>query len=240
MFFFLKLSAISAQPLDTVKLNAVTENLPPYQIVKDNQLIGGSSYFLVKELLQRAGYQVNFQVLPWARAYYIAEHQANVVIFSMTRSSAREHKFKWIGQLRELTYSFYGVKKDDSIIINSIDDARLLTVVAVRNSFEAQSLIQKGFIVDQNLILVKNYQLAWQMLHKGRADLTYANALVAEQINKSFRIQHTPFFKQPFEVENNALYIAASLKTSDTIVEKLSLVLNDIKNDGTFYQINNP
>ncbi len=239
LLVFIKISSALAQPINTIKLTAVTENLPPYQIVKNNQLIGGTSYQLTQELFKRTGYQVNYQVLPWARAYYIAEHTENVVIFSIVRSKAREQKFKWIGKLRELSYSFYAINKDETVTINSLDDAKLLTVVAVRNSYESQSLIRQGFIVDKNLILANSVKQAWQMLLKGRADLTYANALIGNEIFQRLNLAQDPFIKQPFDVENNDLYIAASLKTSDSIVEKLTQALTDIKNDGTFYQIHN-
>ncbi len=220
------------------EITAVTENLPPYQIVNNNRLVGGSSYLIVNELFKRTGFQVHFEVLPWARAYSTALTQPNVVIFSMTRSSTREEKFKWIGELRELTYSFYSRKNDETLVVNSVRDVQRYTVVAVRNSFEAQSLIQQGFVVDENLVLASDYEHAWQMLYRGRVDFTYANALIGDNVYKSLAFTENPFFKQPFEVEVNSLYIAASRQTDDDIVAKLTQALINMKNDGTFFSIN--
>lgn len=229
---------LCAQSLATVELKAVTENLPPYQIVKNNTLVGGTSYLIVKELFKRSGYQVKFELLPWARAYSVALSEPNVVIFSMTRSNRREDKFKWIGELRELTYSFYSKKSDATLVVSSARDVQQYTVVAVRNSFEAQSLIRQGFIVDENLVLAKDYEQAWKMLNRGRVDFTYANELIGDNVFKSLGFKSSPFFKQPFEVEVNSLYIAASLQTDDEIFEKLKQALTSIKNDGTFFSIN--
>lgn len=238
IFISSALHHLCAQSLDSVELKAVTENLPPYQIVKNNALVGGTSYLIVKELLKRSGYQVKFELLPWARAYSVALSEPNVVIFSMTRSNRREDKFKWIGELRELTYSFYSRKSEDMLVLSSVRDVQQYTVVAVRNSFEAQSLIRQGVIVDKNLVLAKDYEQAWKMLNRGRVDFTYANELIGDNVFKSLGFKSSPFFKQPFEVEVNSLYIAASLQTDDEIIENLKQALTSIKNDGTFFSIN--
>ena len=139
--FFVILPVAGAQE----PLRVVTEHLPPYQIVRDDRLVAGSSYLLMKEVLKRAGYSVQIEVLPWARAYQTALSVKNVVIFSMTRSRERERLFHWIGKLRSLNYSFYSVKANSGVRVGSIGQALGYTVVAVRNSIEADILQQQGF-----------------------------------------------------------------------------------------------
>ena len=64
--------------------------------------------------------------------------------------------------------------------IETTKDALNYRAVAVRNSFEANSLKSIGFIEGKNLILVVDSFTAWQMLKVGRADITYANAPILE------------------------------------------------------------
>lgn len=233
-------SAYSSADTLAPSLHIVTENLPPYQIVKHQELVGGTSYLIMKEMIKRTGFITQFEVLPWARAYHTALNDSNVIIFSMTRSAEREQSFKWIGRLRELKYSFYSVKTNQSLLFSNAAEAKRYTVVVVRNSFEAESLIKQGFVVGKNLIFATDYSHAWQMLAKGRADLTYANAYIADNVSEHFSFSPNTFIKQPFEVEVLELYVAASLKTSDDIVTKLKEALEGIKSDGTFYQITSP
>ncbi|WP_448563655.1 hypothetical protein [Thalassotalea ganghwensis] len=107
----------------------------------------------------------------------------------------------------------------------------------VRNSFEAESLIKRGFVVGEHLILVKDYAQAWQMLAKGRADLTYANEYIAKSAEKYFVIESHLFAPQPFIVERYRLYVAASIETDIDQVERLRDAYQAIKADGTFDRI---
>ncbi|WDD98713.1 substrate-binding periplasmic protein [Thalassomonas actiniarum] len=215
-------------------LRVVTEHLPPYQIVSNKRVVAGSSYLLMQEVLKRAGYSVQIEALPWARAYQTALTDKNVVIFSMTRSRERERLFHWIGELRALSYTFYSLRASTGIRVNSIEQALHYTVVAVRNSVEADILQQQGFKQGKNLILTTGHVEAWQVLLKGRADIIYANELIGDNIHLSIGEQLTPFVKQPFSGIRAALYVAAS-KTSDVeIVTRLSQALQSVKKDGTF------
>ncbi|WP_281561103.1 transporter substrate-binding domain-containing protein [Thalassomonas sp. RHCl1] len=220
-------------------LRVVTEHLPPYQIVSNKRLVAGSSYLLMQEVLKRAGYSVQIEALPWARAYQTALTDKNVVIFSMTRSRERESLFYWIGELRALNYSFYSLRASTGIRVHAIEQALHYTVVAARNSVEADILQQQGFKQGKNLILTTGHVEAWQVLLKGRADIIYANELIADSIHLSLGEQVTPFVKQPFAGIRAALYVAAS-KTSDIeIISRLSLALQSVKQDGTFEKLVN-
>ena len=234
---FLWLSSYVPQLCAQESLRVVTEHLPPYQIVDNNRLVGGTSYLLMKEVLKRAGYSTHIEALPWARAYKTALGSHNVIIFSMTRSPEREHLFHWVGKLRELNYTFYTLSANEKIRIQSIEEALKYTVVAVRNSIEATALQKQGFVAGENLILTLGYIEAWQVLLKGRADITYANELIGDTIHTSLGPDVVPFAKQTFSGIHSALYVAASKQTSVKIVVKLRQTLAEIKGDGTLAKI---
>ncbi|WDE05758.1 transporter substrate-binding domain-containing protein [Thalassomonas viridans] len=218
-------------------LRVVTEHLPPYQIVSDNRLVAGTSYLLMKEVLKRAGYPVQIEVLPWARAYQTALAVKNVVIFSMTRSREREALFHWIGELRTLNYTFYSVKGNIDVRMNSIEQALHYTVVAARNSVEADILQQQGFKHGKNLILTAGYLQAWQLLLQGHADITYANELIGDSIHTSLGKEFPSFVKQPYAGMQPVLYVAANKTTDAEIINRLSRALLAVKKDGTFDKI---
>ncbi|MFT4941868.1 MAG: polar amino acid transport system substrate-binding protein [Paraglaciecola sp.] len=153
-------------------LRVVTEDLPPYQIVVKGKLVGGSAFLLVKEMLERAQLESRIELLPWARAYAIASADANVVIFSMTKTLERESYFHWLLKLDHLNYSFFSLTSRPEVRVNNLTEALSHTVSAVRNSFEARTLMKMGFREGINLILTVTYKETWQMVQLGRVDLT--------------------------------------------------------------------
>ena len=231
MKFIIIICIFFTLPCDSsAKLRVVTEHLPPYQIVNNNKLTGGTSAKLTQMMLNKADYSVCIEVLPWARAYSTALTKKNTIIFSMTRSEEREKQFHWIGILRKLKYYFYTLKENHRIQLSTIEDSLKYKAVAVRNSFEAQSLIKIGFVPDKNLILTSNYFEAWRILLKGRADLTFANMLIGDSIYALINQNINPFVKAQFNALTSNLYIAANINTSSEIIYQLQSALESVKN----------
>lgn len=227
-------SAISAETL-----RVVTEDLPPYQIALDGKAVGGSSVLLVREMLKRAEINVPIEVLPWARAYKIATTLPDVVIFSMARNKEREAHFHWLLKLRDLTYHFYSLAARPDLHVDNIATLLSRTVVAVRHSYEANSLLNNGFIEGKNLMLTSNYKEAWQMLLKGRADYTYANELVQDSIFQPLNIAPN-LFSQRFDMgETSDLYIATSAQIAPALLQHLQRTVAAMENDGTVQKIVN-
>ena len=222
------------------ELRVVTEEYPPYQTVVDGRLVSGTSFNLVKELLRRADFNSRIELLPWARAYAVATAQANVVIFSIARSAEREAYFHWLYKLEGLSYHFYALAARKDLQTSNLTDISRSTVVAVRNSFEAASLMELGFIENKNLILTLNYKDAWQMLMLGRADFTYANQLI-EGVIEGTPDDNSPLFTKSFNIgETSDLYVAASINTDKAILKKLQASLSAMQHDGTIKKFQQP
>lgn len=229
IFFLLMNNQASAKET----LRVVTEDLPPYQIVVDGKLIDGRSYQIVKELLRRSEYKPRIEVLPWARAYSIASTQDNVLIFSMVRSKTRETHFHWLQLVDSMAYHFYALSARSELKINTIDETLNYTVATVRNSFEANSLLNMGFVEGKNLFLTLSYKAAWQMVLLERADFTYASHLIDEPLFNPQIGKPDLFVKSFSPGQKLDLYIAASLGTKEPILEKLKVTLLSMQQDGS-------
>lgn len=136
-----------------------------------------------------------------------------------------------------LNYAFYSAKASANVRVHSVEQALRYTVVAVRNSVEADILQQQGFKHGKNLVLTSGYIEAWQLLREGLADITYANELIGDTIHTSLGETLSPFVKQPFSGIRSALYVAASKTTDAEILSRLSQALVEVKKDGTFEKI---
>ena len=218
-------------------LRVVTEDLPPYQIVVDNKLVAGRSFLLVDELLKRAKINARIEVLPWARTYSIASSEPNVMIFSMARTTSREANFHWLFKLDSLSYSFYRLATRPDLHIQSLEEALQHSVVSVRNSYEADSLLKMGFVEGKNLILSVSSNEAWQMVLLERADFIYEDIVIQNAISRTHAGKPVIFSKSYSPGKSSDLYLAANINTDADILHELRSNLLSMQLDGTAEQI---
>jgi polar amino acid transport system substrate-binding protein len=214
-------------------LRVVTEEFPPYQTVVNGELTSGTSLFIVKEMLKRARFNTRIEVLPWARAYTIANTKPNVIIFSIARNVERETHFHWLYNLENLNYYFYTLTARKDLQIKKLSEIFKHTIVAVRGSFEANSLLKMGFVKNQNLMLSQNYRDAWQMVMLGRAEFTYANQLIEDEIFEPSDGKPALFSRRFSTGERSELYVAASTNTDHAILKRLKISLLSMQQDGS-------
>lgn len=99
-------------------IQAVTEELPPYNYRDRDGLVTGLSVDLLQRMVDRSKLSLDskgVQLLPWARAYQMALHQPNTVIFSIVRLPEREALFHWVGPIAPRTLWFYRLAKREEV-----------------------------------------------------------------------------------------------------------------------------
>ena len=211
------------------KITFVTEDLPPLQIEQGELPPTGAAIDIVNWLIKDANLDATIVFYPWARSYEIALNKPNVVIFSMLRSPEREPLFHWIGQIYTVRSFFASLKTRNDIRIDSVEDAKQYAVGTIRHDLAESYLLEKGFIPDGNLYISSKYTVLWQMLFSGRTDIAFTNSVLWR-----YEIEHAGL--DPDKVEliyeipdiSSSLYIAASLRTSIKIVEKLKASLKKL------------
>ena len=107
----------------------LTEEFPPYNYTEDGKIMGISTE-IVREILGKMDYQDNIEVLPWSDGYSKIQKEDNIILFSTTRSSARENLFKWVGPLVPNNTVFFA-RKGSGLSISSMDDARQVKSIGV-------------------------------------------------------------------------------------------------------------
>ena len=234
LFTWLVLPAWSQQ----FNVKIVTEQLAPLQIQKQGEAPTGAMVEIVELLLQQAelGGQIDFY--PWARAYEIAQQQPNTLIFSMMRTPAREHKFNWVGPLLEDTVHLIRLKSRPELSISAIEQAKQFRIGVTRSDISQVYLQEKGFTVEQNMLLSSSYPRLWQSLFERKVDYIMANEFMWRQ-KQTFEGETF----QPIEVELSLddfaqdYYLAASLNTSPIIISKLKKALEKIHQSGQYLAI---
>jgi len=201
-------------------LRVVTENLPPYQVVKEHEVVAGSAYLQVQAILQAAGLPCRTEVLPWARAFDLARTQPNTLVYSLARLPARENLFIWLAPLINADYRYYSAS---SAVIEQIQQGSLpteFTAVAVAGSMMDSTLQQIGFIPDQNLILVKDVNAQWKILQMNRAQLTLAFEPDFQALSDA-KVRQTQFYASRQIVRQIQLYLAAHPQTDPQLLRQL-------------------
>ncbi len=114
----------------------------------DEKLVGAyATYF--HEASVRSGVQIDFRIVPWARAVRETERSDNLLLFPLTRTPKREARFIWITPLTENLMCFSSVGAP----VNSLDEARKLKRVITWLGTSHQEFLEKNKF--KNLIVVK-------------------------------------------------------------------------------------
>ena len=214
------------------ELKILTEDLPPLNYLKNGVLVG-PSVEIVKEIQKRVGSDEQIKVYPWARAYKMALEEKNVVLFSTTRSEAREDLFKWVGPLatkRDVLVA----KKGSGLNINTLQDAkRVGRIGTIRDDTKEHLLKSLGFT---NLESISDEKMNVKKLVLGRIDLWAYKVPGIKTVSELAGVDHNEL-EVVYHLRKIDLSIAFSKQTSDSIVEKWRNAYNEMTADGTIIKI---
>jgi len=226
IFLLISLNSVASE-----EIKVVTEHFPPYQIVKEGKPVSGSSVEFIEALLKEVNIDTKIEVYPWARAYSMAITYPNVLIFSISRTPERESLFHWIGALDAMCNHLWALKKNNSIKITSIDDAREHIVGVPRDDTVHHYLKKHGFRDSDNLYIANTREQAVKMLFSGRVELLMgAELLIKQRVNHlGFDFNHLKnVFTLPV-INNNRLSIAFSKSTPTSLVLKFQKAFKKLK-----------
>lgn len=230
--WLLSLAVLCACVVCAAPLQLYTTDYPPLNFSRNGQP-AGMSVEIVQEILRRTGQQAHISVVPWARAYQVAQSEVNSGLFVAMRTEERERLFKWVGPLTVATTSFYALK-DSGMTINSLDDARRAGTIAVpRQWYSYQTLTAKGM---PNLFGVIGPSQMMNMLRHRRVPLVVAdNVTLASQLAlaglKPADVEALHSFMRSYT------YIAFSPTTDDALIVQWQATLDQMKADGSFTRI---
>lgn len=218
------------------KVTVVTCVEPPYQIQEKGRPLTGVSVEAVRLMMQEAGVDPDIQVLPWARAYEMAQRQENVMLFSILRNPQRENLFKWVGSLHPFEVYFYRLKDRPDIAVHALDDARKYRIGVLRDDSRNIYLRSQGF--GDNLKEVNLDKQNIEMLFRGRIDLLPSDPLVLFYWLKV--MNSDPASPQKYRLEmlergyhvagaDGENYIAMSPQTDERVIEHFRRALERVK-----------
>ncbi|MFP5221397.1 MAG: substrate-binding periplasmic protein [Acidobacteriota bacterium] len=213
-------------------LTIVTEDSPPSTIVRGDT-VTGVSVEIVREIQRRIGDSTHIDVLPWARAYFMASTTPGVVLFATTRTPERESRFIWVGPILRLQWAFFAMSGKMKPL-TSLDEAkRVSSIGTYKDDAREQFLKSQGFT---NLESSSSPHTNFKKLKAGRIDLMVSTNLGVGAILPLWGMK-------PGDVENvytfkeAELYIAFSNGSDEAVVAAWEKAFEDMRNDGTLAAI---
>jgi polar amino acid transport system substrate-binding protein len=221
------------------KLNILTEHLAPYQIVSKGSIKGLSTEIVVATL-NESQYAFDITAYPWALSFSRAKLGKNTCIYSLARIPERESLFKWVGHIASSTVSLYSIK-NSPIDISTIEEAKKYNIAVIRDDVTHQFLLTKGFVENENLYVVNNYDALLKLLDLAsrHIDLVVLNDDLLK--NRVKDLNEASKYKNVFQLKELTLnfHFACSLNTEQKIVDNLINTMKVLEKRGAFMKIRN-
>ncbi len=227
-------TAVVAVSAMAQKINVVTEEYPPFNFMGPDKKITGFSTEVVEDVLKRAKIDYSLEMLPWARAYKMAQEEPNVLIYSIGRTAQRENLFKWVDVIAPYNVFLYKMKGKNDIVAKDIAALKNFKVGGVRDDVRAQVLEKEGVKMD----LVADDAANLKKLEAGRIDMFPIDegGMVALLQREG---RDPANFEKVIKIDSlsSGLYMAFSKQTSDEVVARAKKALQDAGKDGTLDKI---
>jgi len=228
----------------TLKANTLTvytDEFPPFNYIQDGKIIGASTE-VVRAIMEISEQDYIIKSYPWARSYRIIQTSKNALIYSISRRQKREGLFKWIGVITPANHSIFALKNRTDIIIDSLDDMKPYIIGTSFDDARESYLANKGFDVSTFERVGGNtpYAQLYLQLKRGRIDLWPMPNAVMNYLVRDMKEDPNKVIKKVYtldEISQEGYYIAASLTTSDAIVQRLRRALTEFKQTKAYTDI---
>ena len=190
----------------------------------DQQVVGFATE-KIRLIMERVGVDYTIEILPWKRAYTMAQTEPDTCVYSTTRVAEREALFKWIGPTHENDWTLFG-RADRSYGITTIEDARKYRIGAYNGDVRSDALIAEGFNVDTVQDKLSNPR----KLMMNRIDLWASSVRVGNQLVGDNG--WTGLIVPVLTFKRTELYLACHRGVPDALVTRLNAALRAVKAEG--------
>lgn len=227
-------NARADDPLDGFEF--MTEDYPPYSYERQG-VLRGISVDIVTELFKRVHSRHSrdsIRMLTWARGYNITLQHAGHALFSATRTTDREHLFKWVGPFVPTVVGLTA-PRSRNLKIDSMEDLYGLRVGVVKDDVGHLVMKSRGFPENRMEIVVSNGQ-NYRKLLAGRLDAIAYETQVTRWGLREWNADPEQY-EMVYELKRSHLYLALNRSTPDEIVNQLQDAFDSMVADGSHRRI---
>ncbi len=205
VLILLSFSAVGETPCYSA-LRFISVNEAPANYVDENGEFDGFTTGIVKQLQSQLDIDIPLEVMPEARAMMTLNSNANVVMFSISRTRQRESNYHWLGHViskRWVLYSRYD-SQDDVTSLQQVIDTKVIGVI--------RGDIREKWLNDKRasyVISIPSYENAIEMLMRGRIDYLFYESFGVYSTLKNLGYT-SDMVKSQLVVTESDVYIAMS------------------------------
>jgi polar amino acid transport system substrate-binding protein len=215
-------------------IQGVTEETS-YTYLQNGKVAGPASE-VVEATLKRAGLNdYRLALYPWARAYDMAQQEANVLIYLIARTPEREPMFKWVGEIMRIDYHFYKLRERKDIVVRDLESAKNYSVGVLREDVRYQYLLSQGF----TKLVVSGLNIDnFRKLLNRQVQLVPMPESDAVRLCQEAKVNFADL-EQVYTLDTMAtgIYMAYSKSTSDDIVVRTRAAFDSLKAEGVVMQL---
>ncbi len=237
--FFVLAVTFSAQASD---ISFLTHNLQEQDYIDEHGELRGKPHSgkrsfnleLVREMMMIQGHSQGISEVPFARGLKLVQNRPHHALFNVSRTPAREQTVKWVGPLQVETDYLYELKSSPTGV-KSLEEAKGVDHICVLNGgVHHTTLTKMGFT---NLYPKNSYVGCFELLKKGRIDLTpSASSTVVQKLQKA-NIRSEDVNQTPVVVVESGGYIAFSVGTPDEVISGWQSALDQLKRSGRYDEL---
>lgn len=175
---------LSSKLLADETLTLFTYNNPPLVTVEDKKVVGGSSWQVVEQLLNKTSTSYDVTIKPAMRGMLSVAENGNSCVFPIGRTQDRESQYSWIGPIAIVHYGLYSASSR-SIPLTTLNDAKRYNITTYLGSSIGQYLKRKGFHVR----LTGEIKQGLLMLQHRRVDFWVVDVNTASKLSQEMNIE---------------------------------------------------
>lgn len=215
------LALASAARAETVTFT--TENYPPFSY-QEGDTLKGADIEQVQMMMEAIGMNYTIALLPWARAYMLAQTTPMTCVIGTAHKPDRDKLFKWVEPLL-IDRNVLVAREGSGVHAASLEEAKSYTVGTWRGDYTQSILEKNGF---QKIDVSSEFTAALKKLMNDRIDLIPISEFSITKLKREGRAIRpmTLLSAQP-------LGIACQRDFPDSLLRKMQETLDKLISDGT-------
>lgn len=199
-----------------------TEEYPPFSY-RDGKTVKGASVEQVEKVMKDAGIDYTIEMMPWARAYNLAQTTPMSCVFTTAHNAKRDPMFKWVEPLL-VDRNILITRTGSGVAAKDLEEAKKYTVGTQREDYTEMTLKESGFT---KLDITTDFNSTLRKLLNGRIDMMPITEIYFEKLKA----------EQPLEkvtvLSTQQMGIACEKDFPGDLLAKMQAALDKLIADGT-------
>lgn len=188
----------------------------------------------IRDMMAEAGVDHTMSTVPWPRAVQRLDTEANILVYSMIRTRARESRYVWVGMIQPIETYLYGLAGKLTSPPASLEAARDYRIGVARSSASDNYLAAIGY---SKRLYIPDASRAAFLMERDRFDLTpYTVREVAGMVADGLLEEGQLVPHVHLAALSGGTYFALSKQTEAALASRLQQAYSRLVQNGRYAQ----